>query len=110
MNGNLSVITNDNTQSYNRAVYAINQNQRNNVRKLSSALQEANSANNRIQSAYTELELVIGELKKKVFVNQALCDNFGACAIITCGTAQASDLGYGLGLVSSTTFRLDILK
>lgn len=109
MNGNLSVITNDNTQSYNRAVYAINQNQRNNVRKLSTALQEANSANDQIRVAYVNLDNTISELKKKVFINQTLCDNFGVCATLDCGTSQASNIGYGLGLISSPTFRLDIL-
>lgn len=106
---NLSVITNDNLQSYNRAVNAINQNQRNNIRKLNAALDQANSANANIQIAYANLSNVIRELKNKVFINQALCDNFDICLIYTCGNVQASDYGHGLGLNSPASFRLDIL-
>ena len=107
---NLSVITNDNIQSYNRAVNAINQNQRNNIRKLNKALSNANSANNNIQLAYANLSNTINELKKKVFINQALCDNFDKCSILTCGAGEASDFGYGLGIINPLSFRKDILK
>ena len=107
---NLSVITNDNIQSYNRAVNAINQNQRNNIRKLNKALSNANSAINNIQLAYANLSSTINELKKKVFINQALCDNFDKCLILTCGAGEASDYGYGLGIISPLSFRKDILK
>ena len=106
---NLSVITNDNLQSYNRAVNAINQNQRNNIRKLNTALDQANAANTNIRAAYANLSSVIQELKSKVFINQALCDNFGICMIYSCGNVQASDYGHGLGLNSPASFRLDIL-
>ena len=106
---NLSVITNDNLQSYNRAVNAINQNQRNNIRKLNIALEQANLANANIRAAYANLSSVIQELKSKVFINQALCDNFGICMIYSCGNVQASDYGHGLGLNSPASFRLDIL-
>lgn len=106
---NLSVITNDNVQSYNRAVNAINQNQRNNIRKLSIALEQANSANSNIAIAYASLDSTISKLKEKVFINQALCDNFDKCNIYTCGTSQAANIGYGLGLNNPVSFRLDIL-
>jgi len=106
---NLSVITNDNLQSYNRAVNAINQNQRNNIIKLNTALEQANLANANIRAAYANLSSVIQELKSKVFINQALCDNFGICMIYSCGNVQASDYGHGLGLNSPASFRLDIL-
>lgn len=106
---NLSVITNDNLQSYNRAVNAINQNQRNNIRKLNIALEQANSANSNIATAYANLSNVIKELKGKVFINQALCDNFDKCNIYICGTSQAANIGYGLGLNNPISFRLDIL-
>lgn len=106
---NLSVITNDNVQSYNRAVNAINQNQRNNIRKLSIALEQANSANSNIAIAYASLDSAISKLKEKVFINQALCDNFDKCNIYTCGTSQAANIGYGIGLNNPVSFRLDIL-
>lgn len=104
-----SVITQDNLQSYNRAVNAINQNQRNNIRKLNIALDQANSANSQIQMAYTNLSNVIKELKGKVFINQALCDNFDICIIYSCGNSQSADYGHGLGLTSPARFRMDIL-
>lgn len=106
---NLSVITNDNVQSYNRAVNAINQNQRNNIRKLNIVLGQANASNTNIQIAYASLDAALSKLKEKVFINQALCDNFDKCNIYTCGTSQASNIGYGLGLNNPVSFRLDIL-
>ena len=106
---NLSVITNDNLQSYNRAVNAINQNQRNNIRKLNTALDQANLSNASIRTAYANLDAALSKLKEKIFINQALCDNFDKCNIYTCGTSQASNIGYGLGLNNPVSFRLDIL-
>lgn len=106
---NISVITQNDLQSYNRAVNAINQNQRNNIRKLSIALEQANSANSQIQIAYSNLSNVIKELKGKVFINQALCDNFDICMIYTCGNSQTADYGHGIGLTSPIRFRMDIL-
>jgi len=104
-----SVITQDNLQSYNRAVNAINQNQRNNIRKLNIALDQANAANSSIAAAYTNLSNVIKELKGKVFINQALCDNFDICVIYGCGNSQSADYGHGVGLTSPIKFRMDIL-
>lgn len=106
----ISVITQNDLQSYNRAVNAINQNQRNNIRKLNIALEQANSANSQIQVAYANLSNVIKELKGKVFVNQALCDNFDICLIYSCGTGQAADYGHGPGLSGPIKFRMDILQ
>ena len=105
----LSVITQNDLQSYNRAVNAINQNQRNNIRKLNIALEQANSANSNIAAAYANLSNVIKELKGKVFINQALCDNFDICMIYTCGNSQSADYGHGIGLTSPARFRMDIL-
>lgn len=105
----ISVITQNNLQSYNRAVNAINQNQRNNIRKLNIALEQANSANSQIQVAYANLSNVIKELKGKVFINQALCDNFDICLIYTCGTGQVANYGHGPGLAGPIKFRMDIL-
>lgn len=105
MTGGLSVITKDDLLSYNRAVNAINQNQRNNIRKLSIALDQANSANNQIRIAYNNLSQTMNELKRKVFINQALCDNFDISR-----QGSSSDTGYGPGLSGPIKYRMDILQ
>ncbi len=79
----MNVITNDNTHSYNTAVAAINKHQKENVAKLESALVVANSNNEKLQSSLNEVNKSINDLKKQVFINQCLIDNWELSAPYT---------------------------
>lgn len=72
----MNVITNNNTQSYNTAVSAINKHQKENVAKLESALVVANSNNEKLQNSLNEVNRSINNLKKQVFINDALIQNW----------------------------------
>lgn len=79
----MNVITGDNTQSYNTAVAAINKHQKENVAKLENALSLANSNNDRLQQSLNEVSKSINDLKKQVFINQCLIDNWELSAPYT---------------------------
>ena len=72
----MNVITSNNTQSYNTAVSAINKHQKENVAKLESALVVANSNNEKLQASLNEVNKSINDLKKQVFINDALIQNW----------------------------------
>lgn len=72
----MNVITNNSTQSYNTAVSAINKHQKENVAKLESALVVANSNNEKLQNSLNEVNKSINDLKKQVFINDALIQNW----------------------------------
>ena len=72
----MNVITNNNTQSYNTAVSAINKHQKENVAKLESALVVANNNNEKLQASLNEVNRSINNLKKQIFINQCLIDNW----------------------------------
>ena len=72
----MNVITKNNTQSYNTAVSAINKHQKENVAKLENALSLANSNNGRLQQSLNEVNKSINDLKKQIFINQCLIDNW----------------------------------
>lgn len=72
----MNIITNNNTQSYNTAVSAINKHQKGNVAKLESALVVANSNNEKLQTSLSEVNRSINNLKKQIFINQCLIDNW----------------------------------
>lgn len=79
----MNVITNDNTHSYNTAVAAINKHQKENVAKLENALSLANGNNEKLQSSLNEVNKSINDLKKQVFINQCLIDNWELSAPYT---------------------------
>ena len=72
----MNVITNNDTQSYNTAVSAINKHQKDNVAKLESALVVANSNNEKLQNSLNEVNRSINNLKKQIFINDALIQNW----------------------------------
>lgn len=72
----MNVITKNNTQSYNTAVSAINKHQKENVAKLENALSLANSNNDRLQQSLNEVNKSINDLKKQIFINDALIQNW----------------------------------
>lgn len=79
----MHVITKNNTQSYNTAVSAINKHQKENVAKLENALSLANSNNDRLQQSLNEVNKSINDLKKQIFINQCLIDNWELTAPYT---------------------------
>lgn len=72
----VSIITNENDQSYNSAVYKINQHQKDNVSKLESALNNANKNNEQLAQSISEINNSIINLNKQIFVNQCLINNW----------------------------------
>lgn len=72
----LNIITQNNTHSYNTAVNAINRHQKENVSKLESALNLANSNNDKLSDSLNTVNRSIMNLKKQIFINQSLIDNW----------------------------------
>lgn len=72
----VSIITNENDQSYNSAVYKINQHQKDNVSKLESALNNANKNNEQLAQSISEINNSIINLNKQIYINQCLIDNW----------------------------------
>ncbi len=72
----VSIITNENDQSYNGAVYKINQHQKDNVSKLESALNNANRNNEQLAQSISEINNSITNLNKQIYINQCLIDNW----------------------------------
>lgn len=74
----MNIVTKNNIDSYNTAVNAINMHQKENIMKLERSLRNIKSSNdNFIFSISKLLNSVIG-LKKQIFINQALIDNWNA--------------------------------
>lgn len=76
----LSVITQNNKDSYNTIVNTINRHQKENVAKLDRALVVANSNNAKLSEALSKVQVSIINLKKQVFYNQCLIDNWNSVA------------------------------
>lgn len=72
----LSVITQNDSVSYNRSVNVINVHQKDNVEKLESALVNANRNNSALQESLAAIKNNIKNVKKQVFINQCLIDNW----------------------------------
>lgn len=72
----VSIITNENDQSYNGAVYKINQHQKSNVEKLESALNNATRNNEELNESIVNINRTISNLKKQIYINQCLIDNW----------------------------------
>lgn len=72
----VSIITNENDQSYNSAVYKINQHQKDNVSKLENALNNANRNNEQLSQSISKINNSITNLNKQIYVNQCLIDNW----------------------------------
>lgn len=76
----LSIITQNNKDSYNSAVNTINRHQKDNVSKLERALVVANSNNDKLSDALKEVQKSIDNLKHQAFYNQCLIDNWNSTA------------------------------
>ena len=79
----LSVITENNSDSYNTAVQTINIHQKDNVRKLENALYNANNNNAALLASLEVINNSIKNCKKQVFVNNALIVNWNKDAPFT---------------------------
>ena len=72
----VSIITNENDQSYNGAVYKINQHQKDNVSKLENALDNASRNNEELNKSISAINKTIANLNKQIYINQCLIDNW----------------------------------
>lgn len=72
----LSVVSQNDSVSYNRSVNVINVHQKDNVEKLESALVNANRNNAALQESLAAVRNTIKNVKKQVFMNQCLIDNW----------------------------------
>lgn len=72
----VSIITNENDQSYNSAVYKINQHQKDNVSKLENALGNASRNNEELNKSISAINKTIANLNKQIYINQCLIDNW----------------------------------
>ena len=79
----LSIVTENNSQSYNTAVNTINIRQKDNVRKLENALHNANNNNAALLASLNVINNNIKNCKKQVFVNNALIVNWNKDAPFT---------------------------
>ena len=79
----LSIVTENNGQSYNTAVNTINLHQKDNVRKLENALHNANNNNAALLASLNVINNNIRNCKKQVFVNNALIVNWNKDAPFT---------------------------
>lgn len=82
----LSLVTENNSQSYNTAVNTINIHQKDNVRKLENALHNANNNNAALLASLNVINENIKNCKKQVFVNNALIVNWNKDAPFTYNT------------------------
>lgn len=71
-----SIISQNDSASYNRSVNTINIHQKENVNKLESALVNANRNNDALQESLVAVNKNIKNVKKQIFVNQCLIDNW----------------------------------
>lgn len=72
----VSIITNEDDQSYNSAVYKINQHQKDNVSKLENALDNASRNNEELNKSISAINKTIANLNKQIYINQCLIDNW----------------------------------
>lgn len=71
----MNLVTKDNVQSYNNAVYQINKNQKDNTKKLASAYKKMITNNNVLHKSLDNMRRTLKTLKMKVYMNQSLIDN-----------------------------------
>ena len=72
----LSIVTENNSQSYNTAVNTINLHQKDSVRKLENALHNANNNNAALLASLEVINNNIKNCKKQFFINNALIVNW----------------------------------
>lgn len=78
-----SIITSNDSQSYNTAVNQINIHQKDNVNKLENALINANRNNDILQEALNTVIKTINNCKKQIFINDSLIVNWNRTAPYT---------------------------
>jgi hypothetical protein len=79
----LSVVSQNDSVSYNRSVNVINVHQKDNVNKLENALINANRNNDILQEALSTVIRTINNCKKQIFINDSLIVNWNRTAPYT---------------------------
>ena len=72
----ISVITQNNIESYNTAVNSINRNQKKNVIQVEKSLNTLQKAASNFQVSIERLQTALDSLKKQIFLNQCMIDNW----------------------------------
>lgn len=72
----ISVITQNNIESYNTAVNSINRNQKKNVIQVEKSLNTLQKAASNFQVSIQRLQTALDSLKKQIFLNQCMIDNW----------------------------------
>ena len=72
----MNLITSPNNMSYNKAVNDINRHQKENVKKLNSALTTATQRNASLSATINELSVKVQQIKRQIFLNQGFLDNW----------------------------------
>lgn len=72
----ISVITQNNIESYNTAVNSINRNQKKNVIQVEKSLNTLQKAASNFEVSIQRLQTALDSLKKQIFLNQCMIDNW----------------------------------
>ena len=72
----ISVITQNNIESYNTAVNSINRNQKKNIIGVEKSLNTLQKAASNFQVSIQRLQTALDSLKKQIFLNQCMIDNW----------------------------------
>lgn len=72
----LSIITKNTIQSYNTAVNTINRHQKENIAQVESTLKGLQNKSNNFYNSIASLEDALNSLKKQIFLNQCMIDNW----------------------------------
>ena len=72
----ISVITQNNIESYNTAVNSINRNQKKNAIQVEKSLNTLQKAASNFQVSIQRLQTALDSLKKQIFLNQCMIDNW----------------------------------
>lgn len=72
----LSVITKNTIQSYNTAVNTINRHQKESIAGVEDTLKGLQNKSNNFYNSIAKLEDALNSLKKQIFLNQCMIDNW----------------------------------
>lgn len=72
----ISVITQNNIESYNTAVNSINRNQKKNIIGVEKSLSTLQKTTSNFQVSIQRLQTALDSLKKQIFLNQCMIDNW----------------------------------
>lgn len=73
----MSVVTQNNIDSYNAAVNSINRNQKKNIIEVEKSLGNLRGSTASFLVSIQSLQKALDSLKKQIFLNQCMIDNWG---------------------------------